>query len=74
MYYCLTISGIYYVLQVVRDIWLVVPDIVAVIITMAEMIKLAKRKNTPLSKLFYKEELMFCVLATTFFVMISHLL
>ena len=59
------------VLQVVRDVGLVVPDIVTVIVILYEMIKLASNRKVPIRSLFHKAKLTFCLVISTLLVAVG---
>ena len=58
-------------LQVVRDMGLVVPDFCAVIVFMMELKNLSARRKIRIRSLFYKEELMFCGFVTTLLIVVG---
>ena len=58
-------------LQVVRDMGLVVPDFCAVIVFMMELKNLSASRKIRIRSLFYKEELMFCGFVTTLLIVVG---
>lgn len=60
-----------FISQVVRDFGLLLPDILAVVVVILESTRLARNKRVPVRSLFYKEEVGFTLLITTFMVVVG---